>query len=160
MLDDVTSTPGLVAAGEPDRAFDEAAYRDANDNRALTAGLAGTCIAILTFVMFFLYDRWAHGSINSLLFQWTLLNIVVSLFLVSLSSMNFWFVMEALRSKHPRPTKYQKRAEAFFGISWALLMLEPTLILTTVGLYYAALVALALWLIGDAFLASGWRDAR
>ena len=92
--------------------FDEVAYQEAISNRSLTAGLAGTSIAILTFVMFFLYDRWWRGEINNLLFQWAVLNIVVSVFLISLASMNFWFVMEALRSNHPAPAKYLRRAES------------------------------------------------
>jgi hypothetical protein len=139
---------------------DQAQYRDANDNRSLTAGLAGTCIAILTFVMFFLFDRWKHGEVNDLLFQWAVLNIVASMFLVSVSSMNFWLVMEALKSNHPRPGKYQRRAEVTFASSWVLLLLEPTLIFAAVGLVYATAVAFALWLVGTILLGMGWSDAR
>ena len=139
---------------------DPAAYRDANDNRALTSGLAGTGIAILTFVMFFLYDRWTRGQVGTLLFEGTLLNIVVSVFLVSIASMNFWFVMEAVRSNHPEPAKYLRRAEGTFAVSWVLLLLEPTLVLASVGLYYAAAVAVLLWGATVVAMARGWSDAR
>ena len=135
-------------------------FSEARDNRSLTAGLAGTCIAILTFVLFFLFGRGESGGPNSLLFQWTLVNIVVGLFLISLSSMNFWFVMEALRSNHPEPGKYLRRAERFFGLGWLLLVLEPTLILVTVGLYVAGLIAFAFWIVVAVLFVQGWRDAR
>jgi hypothetical protein len=137
-----------------------AMYEDANENRSLTAGLGGTCIAILTFVLIFLYDRAAAGQINSVLFQATLLNIVVSLFLISLASLNYWFVMESLRTHSPRAATYERRADVFFASSLVLLLLEPTLILTTVQLYYVGAVALALWLVGILFLAAGWREIR
>jgi high-affinity Fe2+/Pb2+ permease len=137
-----------------------AQYKDANENRSLTAGLGGTCIAILTFVLIFLYDRANAGQINSVLFQATLLNIVVSLFLISLASLNYWFVMEALRAQSPRSTTYEQRADRFFASSLVLLLLEPTLILMTVQLYYVGAVALVLWGAGILALAQGWRAVR
>ena len=133
---------------------------DANENRSLTAGLGGTTIAILTFVLIFLYDRAAAGQVNNLLFQGTLLIIVVSLSLISLSSLNYWFVMEALRSSPPRAAAYQQRADGFFASSVILLLLEPTLILLTVRLYYVGAVALALWVVGVLVLALGWKELR
>lgn len=135
-------------------------YKDANENRSLTAGLGGTCIAILTFVLIFLYDRAAAGQINNLLFQGTLLIIVVSLSLISLSSLNYWFVMEALRTSPSRATDYQQRADRFFASSLILLLLEPTLVLVTVRLYYVGAVALVLWVVGILVLSLGWRELR
>jgi hypothetical protein len=137
-----------------------AMYEDANENRSLTAGLGGTCIAILTFVLIFLYDRATAGQINTYLFQGTLLNIVVSLFLISLASLNYWFVMEALRTGSPRASAYERRADLFFASSLVLLLLEPTLILVTVHLYYIGAVAVVLWVVGIIALAIGWRELR
>jgi hypothetical protein len=150
----VPPSSGLRSAFEIDE------YKDANDNRSLTSGLAATCVAILTFVLFFLYGPWTSGSINTLLFQWTLVNIVVSLFAISLASMNFWFVMEALRTGHPQPTKYVRRAEAFFSVGFILLLLEPGLILVTAKLYLAGALAVAFWGALLVLLPTGWRDAR
>src|SRR5271170_4737495 len=143
-----STSSSTLNAEERVATVDLATYKDANENRSLTAGLGGTCIAILTFVLIFLYDRYTAGQINSLLFQWTLLNIVVSLFLISLSTLNYWFVMEALRTKHPRAVNYQVRADLFFASSLILLLLEPTLILVTVKLYYVGAVAVILWVVG------------
>ncbi|MGA8303830.1 MAG: hypothetical protein WA691_10050 [Thermoplasmata archaeon] len=137
-----------------------AMYNDANENRSLTAGLGGTCIAILTFVLIFLYDRATSGQINNLLFQGTLLVIVLSLSLISLSSLNYWFVMEAYRTTPSRAPIYQQRADGFFASSLILLLLEPTLILVTVRLYYLGSVALVFWVVGIIVLSLGWRELR
>jgi hypothetical protein len=137
-----------------------AMYNDANENRSLTAGLGGTIIVILTFVLIFLFDRAAAGQVNNTLFQATLLIIVVSLSLISLSSLNYWFVMEAFRSNPPRAATYQRRADGFFASSVILLLLEPTLILFTVQLNYVAAVALALWGVGVLVLSLGWAELR
>lgn len=137
-----------------------ALYNDANENRSLTAGLGATCIAVLTFVLIFLYDRANAGQINDLLFQATLLVIVVSLFLISVSSLNYWFVMEAFRTAPSRAPAYQRRADGFFASSLVLLLLEPTLILFTVKLYFVGAIALALWIAGVVVLALGWKDVH
>lgn len=137
-----------------------ALYNDANENRSLTAGLGATVIAVLTFALIFLYDRAADGQISELLFQGTILVIVVSLSLISLSSLNYWFVMEAFRNAPARATFYQRRADGFFAFSLILLLLEPAMILITVKLYVLGGVAVALWLVGMIVLARGFRELR
>jgi hypothetical protein len=47
---------------------------NANVNRNIT--LAGTSVAIFTFLLFFLFDRYLSGVINAILFQLTLAIIV------------------------------------------------------------------------------------
>ena len=42
---------------------------EANVNRNIT--LAGTSVAIFTFLLFFLYPRYLSGDINTVLFQFT-----------------------------------------------------------------------------------------
>ena len=51
----------------------------ANVNRSYS--LAATSIAIFTFMLFFLYPRFASGEINALLFQATLVVMGVATFL-------------------------------------------------------------------------------
>jgi O-antigen/teichoic acid export membrane protein len=155
---DFPFSPGTGREGAGSR-FDAESYQDAKDHRSLATGLAGTSVAILTFVMFFLYDRWNTHQLNDLLFQWSIINILASLLLVSLAAMNSLFVMRALRSNHPQPEKYQRRAAGFFAGGWILLMFEPTLILVTVGVYVAALVALSFWLITLLLFGMGWGDS-
>jgi len=158
---------GSPSAVEPDTSSEAsvpparlAEYEDANENRSLTAGLGGTTIAILTFVLIFLYDRDQAGQINNVLFQWTLLNIVASLFLISLASLNYWFVMEALRTHHPGVGSYARRADLFFASSLVLLLLEPTLIFMTVRLYYVGGISAVLWLLGILALSLGWKELK
>ena len=158
-----TDEPTLVAGSTAETRVHPsnlALYNDANENRSLTAGLGATCIAVLTFVLIFLYDRANAGQINDVLFQATLLVIVLSLCLISLSSLNYWFVMEAFRTTPSRAPVYQRRADGFFASSLVLLLLEPTLILITVKLYYVGGIALALWIVAIIVLAFGWRELR
>jgi hypothetical protein len=49
-----------------------------NVNRSYS--LAATSIAIFTFILFFLYPRFASGEINALLFQVTLVAMGVATF--------------------------------------------------------------------------------
>ncbi len=137
-----------------------ALYDDANENRALTAGLGATCIAVITFALIFLYDRANAGQINDTLFQGTILVIVVSLSLVSLASLNYWFVMEAYRNVPSRAPAYERRADGFFSSSLVLLLLEPGLILVTVNLYVLGAIAFGLWALGMVVLVLGFRELR
>ncbi len=153
----VAEVPEPGSASPP---LDQVMYNYASSTRALTAGLAGTCVAILTFVLFFLYPRWTSGEINGLLFQWTALNIVVSLFLMSLASALYWMVMEGMLAHHPRTPGLLRRADALFMASVMLLFLEPALILWTVAVYYVAGAAIALWFGMIAILVLAWRWFR
>ena len=147
----MASTGSRVAEGSPPDVvtppFDLIKYNAASSTRALTGGLAGTCIAILTFVLFFLYPRWTSGAINGLLFQWTLLNIVVTTFLMCMAAMLYWMVMEAMVAHHPLMPGLSRRADDLFLVSTVLLLLEPALILFTVGVDYVAGAALGLWFV-------------
>ena len=48
----------------------------ANSNVNRNIALAGTSVAIFTFLLFFLYPQYSSGQINSILFQFTLAIIV------------------------------------------------------------------------------------
>jgi hypothetical protein len=55
-------------------------YQYANSNRNLAAGLGGTSVAMMTFFLFFGFDRAASGQIDSGLFQITLGFIIFRFF--------------------------------------------------------------------------------
>jgi hypothetical protein len=120
-----------------------AVYNDAHENGSLTVGLGPTRIAVPTFVVIFLYDRVASDQIHVLSFRGTLLIIVVSLGLSSLSSPNYWFVREALRSRPLRARTYQMREDGIFASGLVLLVLEPALIVIPVKSCILGDVALA-----------------
>src|SRR6059058_4735595 len=59
---------------------------NSNVNRNIT--LAGTSVAIFTFLLFFLYPR--SGEINSILFQFTLAIIVSVIFSLVISALYYY----------------------------------------------------------------------
>src|SRR6266699_1880230 len=61
---------------------------EANVNRNIT--LAGTSVAIFTFLLFFLYPRYFSGEINSVLFQFTLAIIVSVIFSLVISALYYY----------------------------------------------------------------------
>ena len=59
-----------------------------NINRNIT--LAGTSVAIFTFLLFFLYPRYLSGEINGVLFQFTLAIIVSVIFSLVISALYYY----------------------------------------------------------------------
>ncbi len=108
---------------------------NSNVNRNIT--LAGTSVAIFTFLLFFLYPRYFSGDIDPILFQFTLAIIVSVIFSLVVSATYYYGT--TLR------TAIFGKAEAFWLIGYSLLLLEPSLILFTVKLPAVALYALVLW---------------
>ncbi len=155
-----SATSAVPGADGDARPMDPVQYNLASSNRSLTAGLAGTSVAIMTFVLFFLFPRWSSGDVNGVLFQWTLANIVLSLFLTTLSSIVYWLVMEALQTNHPGATRFMRQADGLFVGGSMLLLLEPALILSTVRVYVVAALAFALWGTAILVLVWAWRIFR
>jgi hypothetical protein len=118
---------------------------NANGNRNIT--LAGTSVAIFTFLLFFLYPRYSSGdsNINPVLFQFTLAIIVSVIFSLVISATYYYGTTLTLSLPHGEGTAIFGKAEAFWLIGYSLLLLEPSLILFTVNLLAVALYALVLW---------------
>ncbi|HYK93595.1 MAG TPA: hypothetical protein VEY07_06095 [Thermoplasmata archaeon] len=123
----------------------ELRFEYANENRQATINLGGTGVAILTFLLIFLSTRFSAGSWGSLLFQFTLLTVVLSIFFLGISGSHYYFLIEALERGLPNTAALLRRADAFFVLGLALLLLEPALILITLEIYYIGAAALALW---------------
>ena len=117
-----------------------------NINRNIT--LAGTSVAIFTFLLFFLYPRYLTGDINGLLFQFTLAIIVSVIFSLVISALYYYgtvLTMSLPPEKATVETIFGK-AEAFWLVGYSLLLLEPSLILFTVNnLTGVGSYALVLW---------------
>jgi hypothetical protein len=116
---------------------------EANVNRNIT--LAGTSVAIFTFLLFFLYPRYTSGEINSVLFQFTLAIIVSVIFSLVISALYYYGTTLTLSLTPGQVTNIFGKAEAFWLIGYSLLLLEPSLILFTVKLWVVGAYALALW---------------
>ena len=116
-----------------------------NVNRSYS--LAATSIAIFTFILFFLYPRFASGEINALLFQATLTVMGVATFSFVFSSFYYYCCSLGSRIDDAEPALYFRRGDRFWLLGDVLLFLVPSLILFTVGLLAVASAWFALWLV-------------
>jgi hypothetical protein len=116
---------------------------NSNVNRNIT--LAGTSVAIFTFLLFFLYPRYTSSEVNPILFQFTLAIIVSVIFSLVLSATYYYGNTLTLSLPAGQGTAIFGKAEGFWIIGYSLLLLEPSLILFTVNLSVVGLYALLLW---------------
>ena len=116
----------------------------ANVNRAYS--LAATSIAIFTFMLIFLYPRFASGEVNAVLFQATLVVMGVATFSFVFAA--FFYYGSALGGRFDDLERavYSRRADRLWLLGYSLLFLDPSLILLSVGLLGVASAWFALWL--------------
>jgi hypothetical protein len=117
----------------------------ANVNRSYS--LAATSIAIFTFMLIFLYPRFANGEVNPLLFQATL--VVMGLATFSFVFASFFYYGSSLddRIDDAERARYSRRGDRFWLVGYTLLLLDPSLILISVGLLFVGSAWFALWLV-------------
>jgi hypothetical protein len=116
----------------------------ANVNRSYS--LAGTSIAIFTFMLFFMYPRFLSGEINPLLFQAAL--IVMGLVTFSFVFASFYYYSSSAGSRIDDAERalYSRRGDRFWLLGSILLFLDPSLILFALELIVVAAAWFALWL--------------
>jgi hypothetical protein len=118
----------------------------ANANR--TYSLAATSIAIFTFILIFLYPRFASGEVNALLFQATLVVMGVATFSFVFSSLYYYGAsLGGGRIDDAARARYARRGDRFWLLGYTLLFLDPSLILVSVGLHVVGSAWFALWLV-------------
>jgi hypothetical protein len=117
----------------------------ANVNRSYS--LAATSIAIFTFMLIFLYPRFASGEVNPFLFQATL--VVMGLATFSFVFASFFYYGSSLgdRIDDAERARYSRRGDRFWLVGYTLLLLDPSLILVSVGLLFVGSAWFALWLV-------------
>ena len=117
----------------------------ANVNRSYS--LAATSIAIFTFLLIFLYPRIASGEVNPALFQATL--VVMGLATFSFVFASFFYYGSALggRIDDAERARYARRGDRFWLVGYTLLLVDPSLILVSVGLLVVGSAWFALWLV-------------
>ena len=125
----------------------------ANVNRAGT--LVGSTLAVFTFLLFFLYPRYSSGQIDPTLFQLTLTIIVLTILTFSLSGL-FYYRIGVLKLNTAKKRKSMQRGALFWLFGTLFIILEPALILFTVGLVLVGTIALIAWLF---YLLVTLRDA-
>lgn len=117
----------------------------ANVNRSYQ--LAASSIAIFTFLLFFLYPRYASGEVDAFPFQATLVAMGVATFSFAFSSFYYYGASLGDRIEDAERVLYARRGDRFWLLGCILLFLAPSLILFTVRLHAIASVWLALWLL-------------
>jgi hypothetical protein len=116
----------------------------ANVNRAGTLG--GSTIAVFTFLLFFLYPRYSSGQIDPVLFQLTLTIIIMTILTFSLSGL-YYYRIGVLKLNTAKKRASMQRGALFWLFGTLFVILEPALILFTVGLVAVGVVALIAWLL-------------
>ncbi|MGB7923324.1 MAG: hypothetical protein WCF57_08770 [Pyrinomonadaceae bacterium] len=109
--------------------------------------LAGTNIAIFTFMLFFLYPRFESGRINPVLFQATLIAMGVATFSLVFATLHYYWCSLGGRMSDTDRTLYARRADRFWLLGYTMMFLAPSLVLFLLGLLAVASVWLALWLV-------------
>ena len=118
----------------------------ATSNVTRSYSLAATSIAIFTFMLFFLYPRFASGEINALLFQATLVVMGVATFSFVFASFYYYCASLGSRIDDAERARHSRRADRFWLLGYTLLFLAPSLILFSLGLLAVGSTWFALWL--------------
>ena len=109
--------------------------------------LAGTNIAIFTFMLFFLYPRFESGRINPVLFQATLIAMGIATFSLVFATLNYYRCSLGERMSDTERTLQARRADRFWLLGYTTMFLAPSLVLFLVRLNIVASVWLAFWLV-------------
>ena len=122
----------------------------ANVNRSYQ--LAASSIAIFTFLLFFLYPKFASGQIAAIPYQAALVLMGVATFSFAFSSFYYYGASLGGRIDDAERAQYSRRGDRFWLLGCVLLFLTPSLILFTVGLFAVASAWFALWLVYVVFV--------
>jgi hypothetical protein len=109
--------------------------------------LAGTNLAIFTFMLFFLYPRFENGKINAVLFQATLIAMGVASFSLVFATLHYYWCSLDGRMNDIDRTRLARRADRFWLLGYTTMFLAPSLVLFLVRLHLVASVWLAFWLL-------------
>ena len=116
-----------------------------NVNRSYS--LAATSIAIFTFTLVFLYPRLGSGEVNAALFQTTLVVLGVATFSFALAAFHYYGASLGDRIDDALRVRYSRRGDRLWLLGYTLLLLDPSLILMSVGLVGVGAVWFGLWLL-------------
>ena len=116
-----------------------------NVNRSYS--LAGTSIAIFTFLLFFLYPMFVSGKVNALLFQASLTVMGLATFSFVFASFYYYCSSFGSRIDDVERNLYFRRGDRVWLLGVILLFLVPSLILFTVGLLVVGCAWFGLWVV-------------
>jgi len=116
----------------------------ANVNRSYQ--LTAISIAIFTFMLGFLYPRYASGDVNVLLFQAVFVVMGVATFSFVFSAFCFYGLSMQDRFDDGRRASYSRYGNILWLAGTTMLLLAPSVVLATVGLVILAAFWFVLWL--------------
>ena len=122
-------------------------------NVTRTYTLAGSNLAIFTFLLFFLYPRFESGRINSVLFQLTLIAMGVATFSLVFATFHYYRCSLGGALSDTERVLHARRADRLWLLGYTTMFLAPTLVLFLIRLYVVASVWLAFWLLYLFFVA-------
>ena len=108
--------------------------------------LAGTNLAIFTFMLFFLYPKFESGRINPVLFQATLIAMGVATFSLVFATLHYYRCSVGGRMSDIERARLARRADRLWLLGYTTMFLAPSLVLFLVRLRIVASVWLTLWL--------------
>src|SRR5262245_36463999 len=120
--------------------------------------LAGTNMAIFTFMLFFLYPRFESGRIDPLLFQATLITMGVATFSLVFATLHYYWCSVDGRMNDIARTLLARRADRFWLLGYTMMFLTPSLVLFLVRLRIVASVWLTFWLLYVFFMVRYFRS--
>lgn len=123
----------------------------ANVNRAYS--LAATSITVFTFTMVFLYPKYLTGDVNGGLFQATLVVMALATFAFVLTTFHYYGSSLGSRVDEVSRATFARRGDILWLLGFALLFLEPSLVLFTVGLNVVGAIWLVLWIVSAVIVA-------
>lgn len=146
---DTNKTELLTSLARCQDATDEGFMRDevATHNVNRSYSLAGTSIAIFTFMLFFLYPRFASGEVNALLFQATLTVMGVATFSFVFASFYYYYSSLGSQIDDVERALSFRRGDRFWLLGDILLFLVPSLVLFSLRLVAVGSAWFALWLV-------------
>jgi hypothetical protein len=131
-----------------------------NLNRTVT--LIGSNLAIFTFVLVFLYPRYASNppQLNGVLFKVTLTSSLMAIFLFGIAGVYYLEVVGVAKNSVARKRALIQRGDALFVLSLLLGTAMPALILFTLGIMRVAIIATILWALYAGFITQQGRKLR
>ena len=115
-----------------------------NVNR--TYSLSAMSVAIVTFMLIFLYPRYANDEVNPVLFQVTLVVMAGATFSLVFAAFHYYAASLGHRADEVALAQLGRRADRFWLLGYSLLFLAPGLVLLTVDPLFVGGVWLVLWL--------------
>ncbi len=122
--------------------------------------LIGSNLAIFTFVLVFLFPRYASNQLNGVLFQVTLTTTLLAIFLFGISGVYYLEVVGMAKTGIARKRVLVQRGDSLFVVSLLLGTAMPALILFTLGITAVAVIATGLWVLYAGFIIQQGRKLR